>query len=647
MTADFAGQRVDLAKEADFRLGQILVGPSTRQVEAGGASETLEPRIMQVLVALARRRGDVVSRDELIETCWEGRIVGDDALNRCISRIRKLGEAKGDFRLETIPRIGYRLLETPQPGQLEKTAATDPAPTSIPPPLLRLLVSGAIALAAVALVLAGWSLWGRGARAAALEPSIAVLPFANLTGDDGKDYLGRGIAMEIIDTLSQLDGIKVIARNSSFAFDPDADPRSVGQDLKVAHVLSGTVSEESGRIRVTADLADVKTGEAIWARPFVRDLAPQDPYAVQRLIAEQVSGAMSIAFDLDARAHLAGSGTRNLEAYDFYLRGLDDWWYDPNNRRHSVESFARAVELDPDYADAWAGRAIAMASRWGMLPPDEARVQEDLAYAMAQRAVQLDPNLSFAQAVFGAVSTTQGKWNDAEKATRRALEISRTHMALNNRQLLLLRTGRISDAYSILLELRQSDPLRGPDDLALVNLLPAMGRQSELQEIMTSRGWSNSQSLSQRQLMLVGLINAKAPDASIRRTLEGISQRPEEAPSKFARAVLAVFEEPEKAREALRSWYEDKSFRHVAKWDLIPVLAAWYGDTDMVLRVWKDELPGHIPRTVYIWGPAFANARARPEFKALVEEIGLVDYWREHGWADKCRPLGDADFECG
>lgn len=109
MTADFAGQKVDLAKEADFLLGGILVRPATRQVESAGAPETLEPRIMQVLVALARRRGEVVSRDELIATCWEGRIVGDDALNRCIARIRKLGEAKADFRLETIPRVGYRL----------------------------------------------------------------------------------------------------------------------------------------------------------------------------------------------------------------------------------------------------------------------------------------------------------------------------------------------------------------------------------------------------------------------------------------------------------------------------------------------------------------------------------------------------------
>ena len=111
ITADEGSQPVDLAHEPDFRLGNLQVCPSSREVVAGGERELLEPRVMQVLVVLARRRGQVVSRDELIETCWAGRVVGEDAINRCIAKVRRLAEAHGAFSLETIARVGHRLTE--------------------------------------------------------------------------------------------------------------------------------------------------------------------------------------------------------------------------------------------------------------------------------------------------------------------------------------------------------------------------------------------------------------------------------------------------------------------------------------------------------------------------------------------------------
>ena len=111
MRALTASDRIVLAQEADFLLGGLTVRPSKRQVIAGDASEILQPRIMQVLVALARRRGQVVSRDELMASCWGGFAVSDDAIHRCIARLRRLSEAHGGFRLETIPRVGYQLVE--------------------------------------------------------------------------------------------------------------------------------------------------------------------------------------------------------------------------------------------------------------------------------------------------------------------------------------------------------------------------------------------------------------------------------------------------------------------------------------------------------------------------------------------------------
>lgn len=103
--------QIVLAQESDFALGELRICPSKREILAGERRETVQPRIMQVLVALARRRGEVVSRDELVETCWGGYAVSDDAIHRCIGRIRRLSEAHGGFRLETVPRVGYQLSE--------------------------------------------------------------------------------------------------------------------------------------------------------------------------------------------------------------------------------------------------------------------------------------------------------------------------------------------------------------------------------------------------------------------------------------------------------------------------------------------------------------------------------------------------------
>ena len=263
---------------------------------------------------------------------------------------------------------------------------------------------------------------------------------------------------------------------------------------------------------------------------------------------------------------------------------------------------------------------------------------------MARRAVELDPSLSMAQSIYSALSTTQLKWNDAEVAIRRSLDLARNEFALLHRMNLFVRTGRINAAHDVMLEFQQVDPLRGPG-LAAAPILSALGFHDELRKILTAPG-SESHDLGRLEDILMSQINAGDPASAIRETLEIISRQSERLPSEFAKALLAVSNDPLKARTVLRSWYEDQRFQHFSKWDLTPFLAAWYHDDDLVLRVWRDELPTNMLRTKYIWGPAFGRARARPEFKALVQDLGLVEYWRAYGWADRCRPVDNVNFDC-
>ena len=504
---------------------------------------------------------------------------------------------------------------------------------------------GAAVLVALVVVGAAVALWSRSGPVGGFEPTIAVLPFVNLSGDPGKDYFARAISMEIIDKLSQLDGMEVISRNSSFTFKADTDARDVGGRLKVAHVLSGTVRQEGKNVRITADLVDAQSGKTEWSGNYTPEFATDKVYAVQALIAEKVSGAMSIALDVDARARLTGAGTKSLAAYDYYLRALDEWWFQ-GRTTVSAELFARAIAIDPAYAEAWAGQAIATgSSSWELATPAAARIQQDASFAMARRAVELDPKLSMAQSIYSALLTSQLKWTDAEVAIRRSLDLARNELALNQRVFLFVRTGRINAAHDVMLELKEVDPLVGTG-IAVPPILSALGRHDELRKMLPTSG-PQSHDLGEREIILMSQINAGGPASAIRESLEIISQHSERAPSEFAKALLPVFDDKVKARAVLRSWYEDKGFQHYSKWDLIPFLAAWYHDDDLVLRVWRDDLPTNMLRTLYIWGPAFASARARPEFKALVRHLGLVDYWCAYGWADKCRPVNDVDFECG
>lgn len=149
ITADERSQPVDLAREPDFALGNLQVHPSSREVAGAGQREVVEPRVMQVLVALARRRGQVVSRDQLIETCWAGRVVGEDAINRCIAKVRRLGETHGAFSLETIARVGHRLTE--QAGEQPVTVASvAPVPSARQRPRWTVALAVVVGVVAVA-----------------------------------------------------------------------------------------------------------------------------------------------------------------------------------------------------------------------------------------------------------------------------------------------------------------------------------------------------------------------------------------------------------------------------------------------------------------------------------------------------------------
>src|SRR6185437_13145880 len=199
---------MELVHKAVLSLGALEVRPATREVLWPGGREVLQPRVMQVLITLVQANGEVVSKDDLIALCWDGRIVSEDAINQVIAKLRKLAGRSRAFSLETIAKVGYRVPEAAGAAAEPRTVAPLPSP--------------------------------RATQAG--ETVVAVLPFENLSRDPEMSFFCDGVSDEILRAVSRVSGAKVIARNSSFQFrGADKSPANVGRELGATHLLDGSV----------------------------------------------------------------------------------------------------------------------------------------------------------------------------------------------------------------------------------------------------------------------------------------------------------------------------------------------------------------------------------------------------------------------
>lgn len=363
----------------------MRVLPSERAVILDGQRRELQPRVMQVLVALAKARSQVVSRDRLIELCWDGRVVGDDALNRCILALRHLAQdfAPPPFAIETVPRVGHRLVAD--------GAADNPEPQARPRAQWRLAALTALLLAVLA---AGILLWQQ--RSAAPEPaSIAVLPFRNLS--TGDPYFAEGVGEEILGQLAREPQFRVAGHASSSQFGKSPDVREVARRLDVSYVLEGSVRRQGDRVRVSASLVSGRDGTQLWSDSY--DGSLDDIFGIQREIGSAIAGALRRK--LVRPPPLAGPLVTKGEVYDLYLtaRGL----LRTRDRRVGPTAaglLRDALNIDPGYAPAWASLAEA-AQFSGALGDNERYARAIHARAYARRAIQLAPDLAQAHRVYG------------------------------------------------------------------------------------------------------------------------------------------------------------------------------------------------------------------------------------------------------
>ena len=356
-----------LGGRGGFRVGEWVAYPSLNQLVRGEVVARVRPKVMDVLVHLATRPGEVVSKDEILDAVWAKKFLGDTALSRAVFELREVlgDDPQHPAYIETIPKRGYRLVASVQPFEAVAPVAASGSPEPVARSRSRVVVAaGGVIMAVVAGVVAMTRLGPFRSAAAPVTPKrIVVLPFENLGAPDDA-YFAAGVTDEITSRLVSVQEISVISRSSAEHYAASKlSQREIGRELGVDFVLGGAVRWDRGaagpnRVRITPRLVRVADDTQVWANVYDRVL--EDIFSVQSEIARGVIAEVGIALQGPARSAVDRRPTANLEAYQAFLRGryhAANIYRSEQDLRLGLRMFERAVALDPGFAVAWAENA--------------------------------------------------------------------------------------------------------------------------------------------------------------------------------------------------------------------------------------------------------------------------------------------------
>ena len=465
------------------------------------------------------------------------------------------------------------------------------------------------------------------------DRSIAVLPFEDISPGGDQAYFGNGIADELRLELQGLYGLRVAGRTSSIA-SAQEDSRMIGEILNVDSILEGSVRKEANSVRITVQLTHAADGFTIWSESYDREL--ENIFEVQEEIATSVAGALGVRLGVGEINAFRGAGTRNVEAYEAYLKGQDLGL----TRQERMRLAERATELDPNYAVAWSLLAHrTLSTTWDTGSYQQVLEIKDRAYELALHGMQLNPESAMVQKNLAMVRSARLDWIGAEEGFRQAIELLADRQVISTYANVLLRNGRTTAAQKQYAIAERLEPLGGRPVPMSWHASLAQGRYAEAREISDWR----PEAIRLENYLDIAL-NERDTEA-LEAAIQAMPQTNVAVIALYA-PVLAEFDSPERILSLLRDVYRDESLQWPRKLHDISMVAAYFGDSQFALKVKGQEMRTNMVRMATLWYPVMSEVRQLPEFKKLVTELNLVEYWRAYGWADACKPLGDNDFAC-
>jgi TolB-like protein/DNA-binding winged helix-turn-helix (wHTH) protein/Flp pilus assembly protein TadD len=614
----------------EFDIGNWRVRPHRGLIESGDDVVHLKPKPMAVLECLARSGNEVVTRDELFDAVWPGGVVSDATLTQCIVELRKaFGDSAQEPRIiQTVPKVGFCLIPPVKSLCVDEASAGPPVneATTMSRRSAR-WVGLAVLIIAIAIVIQTVRERGEptpgpnpGTATASEQPSIAVLPFVNMSDEPGNDYFAEGLSEELRNLLARKPGLNVAASTSSQSlYHQGHTIAQIAAALDVGHVLEGSVRKSGDQIRIALRMVDASNGFDVWAQSYDRTL--DDILVVQDEIAVAVLDALP--------ADLVGEAWRERETdtqvYSLYLQAL---YF---TKRATAEGMSRAVTrlqqalaLDPDYAPALALLATAYLyqANGGARDFDEGF---ELGRATAIRALEIDPELSHAWGVLAYIeSYYDWNWEQAGHSIRNMIELNPSDAVnLNGAATFHTMMGEFDRS----LELRERAIRKDPVNVLFMEAkafnLITVGRVEEADEVLRELlefqpAHVNAQLLRAKARLLSG-----SPEGALE-LVQGLRSEDDRIKSLVATALhqAGQVEQAESLMQTLaaKAWGEEEYAR--------ALFSAWTGDHELAFEHLHQALEqGHRVLAYVLGEPLLYPLHDDPRWQAFLAEMDLLEAW--------------------
>ena len=599
-------------------MGDWEVLPGKGVLRRGDQEERPEPKVFAVLIALAKRDGNLATRDDLIEDVWDGRPIGDEPINRCLSQLRgHLGDRNRPHQyVETLQRRGYRLMK---PVVLHGRVATSDARRE-PNPVPRGWKAAATVMAAA--LLAVIVLTMRPSTPELELRSVAVLPIENLSGDASNQYVADGIKNALVQRLAASPDLTV--KNTRVRY--DLEPEQLAEALGVENILTGALQIEGSTLKVTylvsrgADNVTIGSGEVNGELDSI--------FSLQERLATEIHNGLASG----AVPELITLYTPDSRAYNSYMRGIYAFEHrgQGKNLEDAIGLFQESIRLDKYYGPAY----LSLATAYALLPAyRDAPLDETarLAVQTVEMGVAVDNNIrDAAGAVYGSVYHKQKKWLKSEEAYRRAVSARVVDSnAFNWYSRMLASVGRLDDSLREALAAVAIDP-----DNAVINSRVAiahtwLGNAKEAHEFFRradALGATGKRHLLAYSLLLVrdGRFEKAADAAATATRMSGVDVE-------WVQPVFAAFEDSALSGPALQAL--DLATTNGTLAPEVELFARTvFGDLDGAMAVARQlEQPGERFEMDLLFAPELQAMRDHPDFLPLLERLGVVAYWQQAG----------------
>jgi len=492
------------------------------------------------------------------------------------------------------------------------------------------------------------------------EKSIAVLPFVDMSPEGDQAYFADGISEEILNVLVKTRSLKVAGRTSSFQFrDGSTDLKKIGEQLGVAHILEGSIRKANNRVRITAQLVSASDGFHLWSETYDRELT--DIFAIQDEIARAITDALAIELKLTVKGQsLVTARTGNMDAYDRYLqaRGLI---VKRLGFPRAIKLLDEVTRMDPNFAAGWAAGAQAhsLSYYYGDYYIKKNRDKHlNQAEAMANRALELDPNLSTAHSVLGDVYRDRNQWVLAQKSYLRALAINPDDVEANQQYAQMLWRGLfIDEALKYSSVAADLDPLSWLNLTVNAGILYASGKRMDA---WTQMDQAIRMSGRNRDYPLRLAVRMAINDGKLERAIELmnalINSNLELTSDPLAKArfieLIAQLDSKEKTLSTIAAGLKNPATTGADRtWELDLFWAAYYGDYELAERILAmglsaDQQFGNLAEASWLVYTIINPLHNSEPYKQMIRDLNLDSFWQENGFPDSCRPVGDDDFAC-